>query len=59
MLKLKTGSESGYKFNSPQMLTMDSEKAEEMNRNGIEDPAKQWDRGIIPYDISHLRREGS
>ena len=41
------------------MLTMDSEKAEEMNRNGIEDPAKQWDRGIIPYDISHLRREGS
>lgn len=38
-------------------LSMNKDKTEEDKRNGITDPAKMWDGGIIPYDMSHLYRK--
>ena len=52
-----------YLFISPQTLSMNiDETSLQALWGGLwpyqRDPAKLWDRGIIPYDISHLKRKG-
>ena len=31
---------------------------QKLGKNGLKDPTKMWDGGIIPYDMSDIRKKG-